>query len=66
GDSAVTVAVGRIAQEAEKLVEVTREALYVGIRQAVVGNRLTDISHAVQVYVEAAGFSVVTEFVGHG
>ncbi len=66
GDSAVTVAVGRIAPEAEKLVEVTREALYLGIRQAVVGNRLTDISHAVQVYVEAAGFSVVTEFVGHG
>lgn len=66
GDSAVTVAVGRIAQETEKLVQVTREALYLGIRQAVVGNRLTDISHAVQAHVEAAGFSVVTEFVGHG
>lgn len=66
GDSAVTVAVGRIPSEAEKLVQVTREALYLGIQQAVVGNRLTDISHAVQLHVEAAGFSVVTEFVGHG
>ena len=66
GDSAVTVAVGRIPQETEKLVQVTREALYIGIQQAVVGNRVTDISHAVQSHVEAAGFSVVTEFVGHG
>lgn len=66
GDSAVTVAVGRIPPETEKLVRVTKEALYLGIQQAVVGNRLTDISHAVQSHVEAAGFSVVTEFVGHG
>ncbi|MBL8073189.1 MAG: type I methionyl aminopeptidase [Nitrospira sp.] len=66
GDSAVTVAVGRIHPETEKLVRVTKEALYLGIQQAVVGNRLTDISHAVQLHVEAAGFSVVTEFVGHG
>jgi methionyl aminopeptidase len=66
GDSAVTVAVGRILPETEKLVQVTREALYLGIQQAVVGNRVTDISHAVQSHVEAAGFSVVTEFVGHG
>ena len=66
GDSAITVAVGRIREEAEKLVQVTEEALYLGIKQAVVGNRLTDISNAVQQYVESAGFSVVTEFVGHG
>ena len=66
GDSAVTVAVGRILRETDKLVQVTKEALYLGIKQAVVGNRLTDISHAVQSHVEAAGFSVVTEFVGHG
>ena len=66
GDSATTVAVGRIREEAEKLVQVTEEALYLGIKQAVVGNRLTDISNAVQQYVESAGFSVVTEFVGHG
>lgn len=66
GDSAVTVAVGPIHKETEKLVQVTEEALYLGIKQAVVGNRLTDISHAVQRHVESAGFSVVTEFVGHG
>ncbi|MDF0674377.1 MAG: type I methionyl aminopeptidase [Nitrospira sp.] len=66
GDSAVTVAVGRIPEATEKLVRVTEEALYLGIKQAVVGNRLTDISNAVQQHVECAGFSVVTEFVGHG
>ncbi len=66
GDSAVTVAVGRIPEQTEKLVRVTEEALYLGIEQAVVGNRLTDISNAVQQHVESAGFSVVTEFVGHG
>ena len=66
GDSAVTVAVGQIPKETAKLVQVTEEALYLGIKQAVVGNRLTDISHAVQRHVESAGFSVVTEFVGHG
>ncbi|MBX3329821.1 MAG: type I methionyl aminopeptidase [Nitrospira sp.] len=66
GDSAVTVAVGRIREETTKLVQVTEEALYLGIKQAVVGNRLTDISNAVQQHVESAGFSVVTEFVGHG
>ncbi len=66
GDSAVTVAVGRIPEATTKLVQVTEEALYLGIKQAVVGNRLTDISNAVQQHVESAGFSVVTEFVGHG
>ena len=66
GDSAITVAVGRIREETAKLVQVTEEALYLGIKQAVVGNRLTDISNAVQQHVESAGFSVVTEFVGHG
>ncbi len=66
GDSAVTVAVGRIREETEKLVQVTEEALYLGIKQAMVGNRLTDISNAVQQHIESAGFSVVTEFVGHG
>jgi methionyl aminopeptidase len=66
GDSAVTVVVGRIPEATAKLVQVTEEALYLGIRQAVVGNRLTDISNAVQQHVESAGFSVVTEFVGHG
>lgn len=66
GDSAVTVPVGQIDEKIARLVRVTEEALYLGIQQAVVGNRLTDISHAVQRHVEAAGYSVVTEFVGHG
>ena len=66
GDSAITVAVGQIPEETANLVQVTKEALYLGINQAVVGNRLTDISNAVQQHVESAGFSVVTEFVGHG
>lgn len=66
GDSAVTVAVGPVADKVGHMVQVTEEALYLGIKQAVVGNRLTDISHAVQHHVESAGYSVVTEFVGHG
>jgi methionyl aminopeptidase len=66
GDSAVTVAVGQIDEKTMNLVQATREALALGIEQAVVGHRLSDISHAVQRHVEAAGFSVVTEFVGHG
>lgn len=66
GDSAITVPVGSIDSNARRLIDVTEKALMVGIEQAVVGNRLSDISHAVQTCVEAAGFSVVTDFVGHG
>ncbi|MBM4139770.1 MAG: type I methionyl aminopeptidase [Nitrospira sp.] len=66
GDSAMTVAVGPVADSVEHLLQVTEEALDLGIKQAAVGNRLTDISHAVQQHVEAAGYSIVTEFVGHG
>jgi len=66
GDSAVSVPVGRVAAEAERLLEVTREALYRGIAQMVPGNRLSDIGHAVQTHAEGAGFSVVRQFVGHG
>jgi methionyl aminopeptidase len=66
GDSAVTVPVGRVPEKIATLVQVTEESLYLGIEQAVVGNRLTDISHAVQRHIESAGYSVVTEFVGHG
>lgn len=66
GDSAVTVAVGSIVEKTAHLVRTTEEALSLGIAQAVVGKRLSDISHAVQQHVEAAGYSVVTEFVGHG
>jgi methionyl aminopeptidase len=66
GDSAVTVGVGRIDEKTAALVRVTEESLSLAIEQARVGNRLSDISHAVQRHVEAAGYSVVTEFVGHG
>ncbi len=66
GDSAVTVPVGAIPPGAVELLRVTEEALYKGIEQAIVGNRLSDISHAIQRHAEAAGFSVVTDFVGHG
>jgi methionyl aminopeptidase len=66
GDSAVTVPVGRVSGEALALMRVTEEALYKGIAEAKAGNRLGDISAAVQNHVEAAGFSVVRDLVGHG
>lgn len=66
GDAAITVAIGQISEEAEKLIKVTEESLYLGIDQARVGNRLGDISATVQGHVEKAGFSVVRDFVGHG
>jgi len=66
GDSAMTVAVGRVDEKIAALVRITEESLSLAIEQARVGNRLSDISHAVQRHVEAAGYSVVTEFVGHG
>lgn len=66
GDSAVTVMIGEVSDKTAKLVRVTEEALMIGIEQAVVGRRLSDISHAIQHHVETAGYSVVTEFVGHG
>lgn len=66
GDSAVTVPVGPITEENERLLRVTREALDLAIRQAVPGNRLFDISGAVETHVKKHGFSVVREFVGHG
>ena len=66
GDAALTYKVGDIGEKTEKLLTVTEESLYEGIREAKEGNRLHDISHAVQSYVEKAGFSVVREFVGHG
>ncbi len=65
-DAAVTLPVGKLSPEAERLLAVTREALYRGVEAARVGNRIGDISHAVQTHVEAAGFSVVKTFVGHG
>ncbi|NSW87487.1 MAG: type I methionyl aminopeptidase [Syntrophobacteraceae bacterium] len=66
GDAAITVPVGQVSDEAKALCRVTEASLYEGIRQAVVENHLSDISHAIQSYVESRGFSVVREFVGHG
>ena len=66
GDTARTVAVGGCNLAAQKLMDVTEKSLYEGIAQAIPGNRVVDISRAVQKYVEANGFSVVREFVGHG
>jgi methionyl aminopeptidase len=66
GDSAITVPVGRIADDAAKLLRVTEEALQRGIGQVRVGGRISDIGHAVQAHVESHGYSVVREFVGHG
>src|SRR5215468_11132059 len=66
GDTAKTVAVGGCGVLAQKLMDVTEKALYEGIAQAQAGNRVVDISRAIQQYVEGNGFSVVREFVGHG
>lgn len=66
GDAAVTLPVGRISDEAARLIRVTEAALAAGLAQVRVGNRLSDISHAVQTVAEDAGYSVVTDFVGHG
>lgn len=66
GDAARTVPVGKISKEAEKLIEVTKESFFKGIEYAKVDNRLSDISAAIQTYVESFGFSVVRDFVGHG
>ncbi|AMA74405.1 MULTISPECIES: type I methionyl aminopeptidase [Aneurinibacillus] len=66
GDSAWTYAVGKISPENQRLLDVTEKSLYEGLAQAKPDARLTDISHAIQVYVEAAGYSIVREYVGHG
>ncbi len=66
GDAAKTFAVGRIDTQAQRLLRVTEESLYKGIEKARLGNRLYDISQAIQSWVESHGFSVVREFVGHG
>jgi methionyl aminopeptidase len=66
GDAALTVAVGTISEEKKKLMDVTEKSLYMGIEQAVLDNRVHDISSAVQDYVEMNGFSVVRDLCGHG
>ena len=66
GDNAATFACGVISDEAKRLCDTTRESLYLGIEQAVAGNRIGDIAHAIQSYCEERGFSVVREYTGHG
>ncbi|MBM4286744.1 MAG: type I methionyl aminopeptidase [Deltaproteobacteria bacterium] len=66
GDAAITVAVGEVSATAQKLMAATEESLYAGIAQVAVGNRLGDVSHAIQKTVEGYGFSVIRDFVGHG
>ncbi len=66
GDCAATYACGKISEEAQRLIDVTRQSFFEGIKYAREGYRLSDVSHAIQEYVEANGFSVVREYVGHG
>ncbi|MCE5221100.1 MAG: type I methionyl aminopeptidase [Clostridium sp.] len=66
GDAARTFPVGNISVDAQKLIDITKESFFQGIKFAKEGNKLTDISYGIQSYVEAAGFSVVRDFVGHG
>jgi len=66
GDAAVTIPIGKVSEEARRLLRVTREALHKGIEKARVGNTVSDISHAIQCYVENNGCSVVRDLVGHG
>ena len=65
-DSARTIAVGKISDEKQKLLDVTKKALDIGIQNALVGNKIFDISNSIQKYVESEGFSIVRELVGHG
>lgn len=66
GDCACTIPCGDVPEQARKLIEVTRQSFYEGIKFARKGNRISDISHAIQTYVEAHGFSIVRDYVGHG
>ncbi|MFB9326707.1 type I methionyl aminopeptidase [Paenibacillus aurantiacus] len=65
-DSAWSYAVGNVKPEAQQLMDVTKESMYKGIEQAVIGNRIGDVAHAIQTYAEGFGYGVVKEFVGHG
>ena len=65
-DSARTIAIGKISDEKQKLLDVTKKALDIGIQNALVGNKIFDISNSIQEYVESEGFSIVRELVGHG
>ncbi|HWR44410.1 type I methionyl aminopeptidase [Sporomusa sp.] len=66
GDAAITVPVGEVDAEVEKLIEVTEQSLYKGIEKAIAGSRLGDVSHSIQAYAEEHGYGVVRDFVGHG
>lgn len=66
GDAARTHAIGNVSQQAQELIDVTKQSFYEGIKFAKTGYRLSDISHAIQTYVESKGFSVVRNYVGHG
>lgn len=66
GDAARTFTVGKVSEEAEKLIQVTKESFFKGVEKAIVGNRLTDVSHAIQEYAEGLGYSIVRDYVGHG
>jgi methionyl aminopeptidase len=66
GDSAWTYGVGKIDEDSQRLLDITEESLYQGLNEAKPGERLSNISHAIQLYVEANGFSIVREYVGHG
>lgn len=66
GDSAITIPVGHVSEEAQRLIDVTRDSLYQAIEKMQVGNRLYDVSYAVQSYAESRGYTVVRDFCGHG
>jgi methionyl aminopeptidase len=66
GDSAWTYGVGKISNENQRLLDITEESLYLGLKEAKPGERLSNISHAIQVFVESHNFSIVREYVGHG
>ncbi len=66
GDCAATFPCGTVSEEAQKLIDVTQQSFWEGMKQAHKGNRISDVSHAIQEYVEANGFSIVRDFVGHG
>lgn len=66
GDSAFTIGVGEISPQAQRLIEITEQALYIGIKQMLVNNRVGDVSAAIQEFVEGSGFNVTREYTGHG
>ncbi|MBV4428962.1 type I methionyl aminopeptidase [Clostridium tyrobutyricum] len=66
GGAARTFPVGNVSKEAQSLIDTAKESFFKGVEQAIVGNKLTDISHAIQQYAESLGYSVIRDYVGHG